>query len=60
MKLRWFSTCDKNGVWSEVRLQYWDTDICDIGLGRGRWRDVPHVECKTWEEEEYLTREEAV
>lgn len=51
MKLRWFATCNRDGVWSESCLQYWDED-------NRRWEDVPRVECKTWEEEEYLTREE--
>lgn len=51
MKLRWFKTCDKYGVWSVSTLQYWDKDS-------RLWEDVPFVRCKDYEAEEYLTEEE--
>lgn len=47
MKLRWFRTCDKNGVKSEPELQCWDEEY-------KFWFDIPYVECKDWEEDEYL------
>lgn len=56
MKLRWFVTLNKHGFRSESLLQYWDKAVGP----EGRWQDVPYVECKDWEEEKYLTDEEAV
>jgi len=53
MKLRWFSMCDENGVWTKPRLQFWNKDA-------HRWQDIPYVDCKTWEEEKYLQDEFAV
>jgi len=47
MRLRWFITCNKDGVKSKPTLQYWNAGI-------ELWEDVPHVECKTWEEDVYL------
>ena len=53
MKLRWFSTCNKDGVWSSMRLQYWDEE-------EKSWTDIPYVSCKTWEEEQYTHNEFAI
>ena len=53
MKLRWFSMCDENGVWTKPRLQFWNKDA-------GCWEDIPCVDCKTFEEEKYLQDEFAV
>ena len=36
MGLRWFQTYDKNGLNSEITLQYWDKDYEE-------WIDVPFV-----------------
>jgi len=47
MKLRWFQTCNKDGVWSTPSLQVWSVDDLE-------WIDVPLTTCKTWEEEKYL------
>lgn len=52
MKLRWFSTCDENGRWSEPSLQVWDKES-------HQWEDIPCVTCKTWEEQRYLADENA-
>ncbi len=56
MKLRWFSMCDENGVWTKPRLQFWNKDAGDAGC----WEDIPCVDCKTLEEEKYLQDEFAV
>ena len=50
MKIRWFSMCDENGVWTTPVLQVWDSE-------NNRWEDIPYVDCKTWEEESYLHNE---
>jgi len=51
VKLRYFVTCSEHGVKDDPVLQYWDTEI-------ERWQNIPWVECKDWEEEEYLVKEE--
>lgn len=52
MKLRWFSMCDKDGVWTTPVLQMW-SDAYNV------WRDIPCVTCKTWQEDQYLHDENA-
>lgn len=52
-KLRWFRTCDENGVKTEPELQYWDEDL-------NQWETVPYVECKDYEEEDYMSNPNAV
>lgn len=51
MELRWFSTCDQHGVWSEKTLQYWDKVS-------QRWFDVRDVQCKDHEEHYYMATKE--
>jgi len=50
MKLRWFTTCNKDGVKSKPTLQYWDK-VLEL------WENIPYIECKTWEEQIYLKNE---
>lgn len=38
MKLRFFQTCDSDGVKSRIVLQWWNTAI-------NTWQDVPLIEC---------------
>ena len=50
MNLRWFAMCDENGRKTSAVLQYWEENSC-------LWVDIPYVECKTWEEDNYLMTE---
>ena len=45
-RLRYFQTYDKNGLDSEVSLQYWDNDIEE-------WLDVGFVRVSEKDEDEY-------
>jgi len=48
-RLKWFITCDLNGVKTEPELHYWDEELW-------QWIPVRTLECKTWEYEEELER----
>ena len=50
--LRYFQTYDKNGVYSQIELQYWDTEIY-------KWIPVSYVKCKECMEEVYLKDKDA-
>lgn len=52
MILRWFVVCDKDGVKSEPELQFWNKD-------RNVWESISYVECKAWQEGEFLTDKSA-
>ena len=45
--IRWFATCNKNGVWTPKTLQVWDEDS-------RIWVDVNQITCKDHEEYAYL------
>lgn len=51
MKLRWFVVCDKDGRKTNPELQYWDE-------GYQMWDGIPYVECKDYEEAQYMSNEE--
>ena len=51
MKLRWFRTCNKHGLKTDLTLQYWDTAF-------HVWSEIPTVECKDHEEEKYMQNED--
>ena len=53
MKLRWFQTYNKNGLDSQVALQYWNKED-------GEWLDIPFVRISEDREDEYLHDEDAV
>lgn len=56
MRLRYFSTCDENRVKTEPVLQYWDEEYWNgDSYNNGRWFELPYVECKLDEEEDYLS-----
>jgi len=42
MKLKYFVTCNENGLKTDPELHYWDEDL-------EQWLPVETEECKTWE-----------